>query len=473
MKLKDLDILGWLLFLAVLLRFISFFPSVINHDESTYIVIASALLKGDLYFVDVIDTKPIGIFLIYALFQKLFGASIFMYRFMATVFLALTAFFLYKSRMAFDGNKPSAIASAIIYLLLNSIFTYYGVSPNTETYFNLFSTLALFLILKYPKSWSYILAGFSLGVGFIIKYVILFDAIAFGLFLLWEHKASTKKFLTALGNGKLMAIMAAIPILTALIYYWQIDQLEPFLFFTFECSSRYPVSVGFLQYFTFPIDFLLRFFPITFFYFYVLFSGKVDMRLKMLGVLWSLGTLVVVLMPGRWYGHYFIQFMLPFSFIAGSFFGMELKDLPKFIRPVLKVKTGYILLGILLITNFILQKKDYLDRPDSARQIAAYLQDKLAEDDGIYTGNSHQILYHLLDKKSPITYVHPSLFWEQKHIKALEIDVKKEMAKITGHPPKFIIIREDVKDDRFEKFLEENYVFLKNFGRELVYELKN
>ncbi|HEX5625100.1 MAG TPA: hypothetical protein VFX48_03710, partial [Saprospiraceae bacterium] len=42
--------------LAILLRFFSFFPSVIDHDESTYIVIAKALLEGQTYFKDVIDT---------------------------------------------------------------------------------------------------------------------------------------------------------------------------------------------------------------------------------------------------------------------------------------------------------------------------------------------------------------------------------------------------------------------------------
>ncbi|MBP8239553.1 MAG: hypothetical protein KAX50_06315, partial [Saprospiraceae bacterium] len=67
---KHLTALLGLIGLALVMRFFSFFPSVINHDESTYILIAEGLLKGKVYFRDYIDTKPIGIFLLYAGFLK-------------------------------------------------------------------------------------------------------------------------------------------------------------------------------------------------------------------------------------------------------------------------------------------------------------------------------------------------------------------------------------------------------------------
>src|SRR6187431_504425 len=77
---RSLQALGLLTGLAIILRFFTFFRSVIDHDESTYIVIADALLYGDVYFRDVIDTKPIGIFGLFALFLTVFGKSIFMIR---------------------------------------------------------------------------------------------------------------------------------------------------------------------------------------------------------------------------------------------------------------------------------------------------------------------------------------------------------------------------------------------------------
>ena len=61
---------------SILLRFLSFHYSVIDHDESTYLIIADAVLNGSYLYADVIDTKPPGIFLAFGLIQVLFGKSI-------------------------------------------------------------------------------------------------------------------------------------------------------------------------------------------------------------------------------------------------------------------------------------------------------------------------------------------------------------------------------------------------------------
>ncbi|MCB0588813.1 MAG: hypothetical protein KDD06_26225, partial [Phaeodactylibacter sp.] len=115
----------FLLFLgiALLLRFFSFFPSVINHDESTYIVISDAILAGHTYQVDYIDTKPIGIFLIYAFLQLLMGKSVLLLRVAAAATLAATAYFLYRAKLSFGSRQEAAFASGLAYLFLNSIFT--------------------------------------------------------------------------------------------------------------------------------------------------------------------------------------------------------------------------------------------------------------------------------------------------------------------------------------------------------------
>ncbi|MEO0732907.1 MAG: hypothetical protein AAFZ52_08735, partial [Bacteroidota bacterium] len=68
--------LALFILLAIALRWGSFFISVINHDESTYIVIADEMLRGEIYLRDVVDTKPIGIFWIYAALIKLTGGAI-------------------------------------------------------------------------------------------------------------------------------------------------------------------------------------------------------------------------------------------------------------------------------------------------------------------------------------------------------------------------------------------------------------
>jgi len=66
--------------ISLALRFVSFFPSVMDHDESTYLIIGRDILNGKNLYTDVTDTKPVGIFLFYAGLEYIFGSSIFLKR---------------------------------------------------------------------------------------------------------------------------------------------------------------------------------------------------------------------------------------------------------------------------------------------------------------------------------------------------------------------------------------------------------
>ena len=462
----------FLLFLgvALLLRFFSFFPSVINHDESTYIVISDTLLAGYTYQADYIDTKPAGIFLLYALLQLLMGKSILLLRIAAAATLAATSFFLYRAKRSFGSRPAAAFAAGMMYLFLNSIFTYYGVSPNTETFFNLFTALALWIYCSRPALWAYFIAGLSLGLGFVIKYVVLFDGIAFGLFLLWQARQGQGRWAAAWSKILLLALGAALPFLAVIAYYQHIGHLEEFWFYTFIVSGRYIESKGILDNLTFFLDFTLRFLPVSLFFFYALFSRKVHLPSRQFGSLWAVLALMAVLLPGKLFGHYFIQFMLPFCFLAGEFFAIPRETLPKGLRWLRQPKIAYPLLGLLLVSNLFLQYKDYYLKPDYPRQVAAFLAPQLAADDIVYTRND-QITYHLLGKLPPLPYVHPSLFWEAQHLAALEISREKEIQKLKDQHPRFMIFRNPEYALPFTEFLEKEYRLVKVIGERVsIYE---
>ena len=153
-----------LLLLAVLLRWGTFFPSVINHDESTYFLIGKGLLEGQTYLVDSYDTKPVGIFLVYALMSWLGGSSIFMLRLFTALVVGLTAYLLYRLGNKASGSQNVGWAAGISYLMLASIFKFYGISPNTELFFNPFTLGALLLVWgEGRKLPHFILAGLLLG----------------------------------------------------------------------------------------------------------------------------------------------------------------------------------------------------------------------------------------------------------------------------------------------------------------------
>ncbi len=454
------------------MRFFSFFPSVINHDESTYIVIADGLLKGKVYFSDYIDTKPVGIFLLFAAFLKLIP-SIAALRVLTALWVALTAFALYAAKLRLGSEPRAAMASGVIYIFLTSLFTFYGVSPNTELYYCLFTTSALLLVAGRENAWAWAVAGLSLGLGFMIKYVVLFDAAALGLFLFWRQAQYKSGWGAFWMRASVMAVLAALPFAFTWAYYRHAGLEDAFRFYSFEVMRRYPESRSLWDYLRFLGDFLLRFLPVTGMFFYAVFAGHVRKQAKVLGVLWTAAVLAPVMITGRLFGHYFIQMMPAFALLAGEFFASGRTALPKWIEALLHRRVGYPLLALVVALNVWLQKRDYHDKPDYPRLVTQWLKTQLQPGDMVYAGNFHQIVYYLLPQDSPTPYVHRSLLWEPHHIYALGIDERQEWNHIIARAPRFVLYQGRWRTNYFTGHLKSHYREAARFGRDvLVFERK-
>lgn len=461
--------------LSLVMRFFSFFPSVMDHDESTYLVIADALREGKVYLRDVIDTKPIGIFTLFAAFQLLFGKSIMVLRIITAIWIALTAWMLYLAHRELIKDSPghlhnpAPIASGVIYVFIISIFTFYGISPNTEHFFNLFTITALFLILRYQGLQWIFLAGVLLGLGFMIKYVVLFDALALGLFFLYRQLTDQKKLRYWFSGCALMAIGFIIPFLYVWMYYRQLGMEDTFLFYSFELSGRYIINPPWYEYVRYVMDGLLRFLPVTVWFIFCSWHWRTTgLGLPLLSWLWGSLVIIIILLPGKLFAHYFIQFMLPLSLLAGSFF-----DTRRALGPALawmrKPSIGYPLLAVLIIVNIAFQKSDYFDKVDYPAEAAAYLNTHLHPADILYTANAPQIIYLLTGTSSPTPFVHPSLIWDKDNSKALGIERNEEWNKILEQKPRYIIIKDNLRPDNpMLPTLDTGYQQVKGFGKELV-----
>ena len=449
--------------IAIGLRLLTFFRSVIDHDESTYIVIGDAILHGARYWVDIIDVKPVGIFWLYAGFQAIFGHSIFAMRLMATLWLALTAFFMAQFKLELGSSPRAAYGAGILFIVLNSLFTFYGISPNTETFFTFFTMLAFWLALRYYNSMGWFIAGVALGLGFIIKYVVLFDALALGLFLLSNPKAGMPVRIKGLIA---MLVGAALPFAGVMACYVDWGVLDKFLFYTFQVSRNYPVAAELGDHLKSFADLNLRFFPVALLFYLTLGYSRTPSHIRRLGILWSALVLIPVLMPGKFFGHYYIQFFLPLSFIAGEFFSRNKEESPRFLRPFFSRSVAVPLLGTLLALHFFFQKKDYIDRLDTPRIVAKTLQEKMRAGDQVYAGNFHHILYFLLRQQSPTPYVHRSLLWSEDHRKALNIRAEEEIQQIFTERPAFVVVQDSIADPLFNRLLQKGYIPSKTIRNE-------
>lgn len=450
--------------LAILFRFWSFFPPVIDHDESTYLIIARDLSQGSIYLKDVIDTKPIGIFWIYQLLELLSFGSIGITRIFASLWIGITAFFIFKFIFKNTVNQDASWFGSISYILLVSIYKNWGVSPNTEIYFNLFNLAAIYLVLFNKTKHIEIIAGLFLGFAFITKYVALSEAGVIGSFLIIQ--ASLQNNLNRQLVFKLIKLIVGfvLPICMMLAYFYYYNLLDTFYYFNFDVLSRYPSVITISNSLLFVGDFCGRYFI----WILLAIAGIFQIRkrsdlLSILFYLWILFDLIMILLPGKGFSHYFIQLMIPISLLAGIG-SQELFKMNSFIKNK-KFVLAFSLVLISLI--FYFQKQSYFNKKTDITDLYNYIKKELKPGEQIYTGNSAHILYYLLNLKSPSPYIHSSLLWNPEHLDALQLNLNDEADRILKVNPRFILIKEGVTDSTMiNKFLT-SYSEIKRIGKKI------
>lgn len=445
-----------LMVVSVGLRFFSFFPSVLDHDESTYLIIGRDILKGKELYTDVTDTKPAGIFIFYAAMELLFGGSIFMKRFVFALVVGFTSYLVYRVSMKFFSNQKAAFASGLIYIFYTSIWIYHGRSPNTELLFNLTTIGALLLFLR-PKMNAWFLGGFLMGIGFIIKYLVLFDLAAFLLFFfLFEIMGDTKILRNLKFWGRYLIAGATFLAIFGLLnlYFWLDSPLHDFFYVTYELPENYGSNPSLKRYGIMLLDFVAKFLPISFFVFYVISRKNFLVgKLKWFFIIWVTGILIAIYLPGKEFSHYTIQLMLPLSILGGLFFHPELRK-DKFTLLLFSGKTG---LALLVLGTLVIQTISFNNevmKRDYPREVAAAIKPELDPGEYIYVGNYEQIVYYLLDMESPTKYVHPNLIFTDTH-KAFKIDVDMELKRIMDASPEYIIVERE--NEKLNQFIEKRY----------------
>jgi 4-amino-4-deoxy-L-arabinose transferase-like glycosyltransferase len=408
--------------LALAMRWGSFFISVINHDESTYIVIADELLRGEVYLRDVIDTKPVGIFWLYALLIKLSGGSIVALRVAAAGAVALGGWLLSRIAARVSGTAVAGYLTGVVYLLACSVFKFYGVSPNTEIFFNLFTIGAVGLtVAGGRKRWGG--AGLLLGVGFLIKPFVAAEALAIGLYLIWFYRHQVPKILS---NGLLLVGGFLLPVAGGIGYFAYHDLLPELWFYGVEVGGRYPVETAWYARPLFVLEYLGRYFPL------VVLGGGAQVRTKWDDkkrewysylLLQFVLVAIVTSLTGKQFGHYQIQLHPVLALWVGTTAGVVFADILR--RRWVAVATGIVAVALGFVHYLY-----YAAKPDPPRAIAAYLAPRLEGGETFFAINGHQIAYHLLDRPVPVALVHPSLLFDPVHTVNFQVDPEREAADL-------------------------------------------
>jgi hypothetical protein len=162
-------------FLFVILRALPIMVLPLGNDQGAYLMIGRGLLQGKHLYRDLADTKPPGIFIVYAGIAKLFGRVMWSAAAADALLLLIISYLLFRFTEPYLGRMGAAVAIMVHASIRGEVRYYWIAQPET---FQIACVLAGYLLVLPHRRWpraSCLLAGLFLGFGCWLKY----NAIAF------------------------------------------------------------------------------------------------------------------------------------------------------------------------------------------------------------------------------------------------------------------------------------------------------
>lgn len=419
--------------IALFVRCLTITPPLIDHDESTYLVIANEWLKGAIPFVDYVDIKPVGIYGIYAVITSLFGQSIIGIRLFTVGIIGLTGFFLYRAKFRHLKNKKLALICGVFYVLLISIDSW-GWSGNTEVFFNFFTAIALFILMQFKTPLHAILVGLLMGFGFIIKYHILFDFTAFILFVFIGMSVQLKRetWSTRITLTGIMGLSFLVPISLVFLYYQMLGYTNEFIEASIGIPSRYNSSLGIMERIGFVATFFLFVLPLSVMVImYFLKKREDDNYLsRWFSLIWLSMVCLALLLTGKTFQHYYIQALIPICF-----FGFDYLQTQAFFS-TRRFNISMLAIFFIMATVALIGQSRLLKKNEDTIEVVSYLSSEMKEEDLLYS--QRPVLNYVLDKSPPNRYIHNTIISNPEHVEAYQIDKQAEIDRIIKHRPKYM-----------------------------------
>ncbi len=439
---------------VVLLRAPSFGPSVIDWDESIYLLVSRELLRGHAPYTVIWDHKPPGLYALFAAFQLLFGQSITSARLGAALAVAATCAALFVcGRSLFKSSSVGALAAAVYagQSLLSG-----GLAANAEVLFAPFCTLGFLLLVtpETPRASRVLAAGLLFGLAAQVKYVAAFELVgAFaGAAVVWSLEE--RRFLPASTprRGVLAAAGFLAPFAVAALAFLAAGRFPEYAKANFAANATY-VSAGRLS----PAELLsaaadhARRNP----YFWggaILLpvaavlsrrSGRPFGRPAMLVFAWLAGAACGVASIGRVWDHYFLQLLPPLALLGAGAAVTVARGLAPSRARLAAASTAAagatLLLGPPLLSSVSLLFSPPMD--DAPRDVAKFLAPRIAPGDTLYVPDWEPVLHYLVDAKIPTPFVLPDDLVDPAFARMAGVDRFEELDRIFARPPAWVVRR--------------------------------
>jgi hypothetical protein len=225
-----------ILLLAICLaaRAIVFGDPVVQIDEQFYLLVGGRMLHGALPYVDLWDRKPIGLFLLYALFHMV-GRGVIAYHVGAMIAVWATAIILFSMARRV-APVPGALVAATLYVVWLNLAG--GEAGQAPVFYNLFVAGAIAIVLGSARKATAggdvrrpgLAAMFLFGIALQIKYSCLFEGLFAGLMLIALAWRGGRPLARLVLDAMLWAGTALLPTLLVILVYWRLGHLHEWWF---------------------------------------------------------------------------------------------------------------------------------------------------------------------------------------------------------------------------------------------------
>jgi 4-amino-4-deoxy-L-arabinose transferase-like glycosyltransferase len=392
---------------------------------------------------------PLGAPALMALVKALVPDPVLAMRLAGALATAATACGLYAVARLLGGGRATGMAAGLLYIAHTSVLG--GLATNTEVLFAPFIVLAAWLLLREaigpapPRTSRVVMAGLVAGLALLVKQVNAVESSALWLTMIGAAWAAGR---LSPGRVALLALAfaagAGLPSLAVAGGYAAAGHFDDWLQgnliapLTYAGAAEDPAPTfrrGVLG----ALPHLLW-----------LAVAACGIRLADAGTRrsawlllpWLAGAVLAILLPGKFYDHYFLILLPPLSLLAA--FGLA--AVTRFaLQPRLVLKgfaVGVALLMALPFTDMLLPRLAHgagLRVMDPVRQVARAANAALRPGEALYVANWHPVVYALAGRPPPTRYAFPGHL-AGVYARVTGIDADAELARVLAIPPGVIVV---------------------------------
>lgn len=425
------------------LRWFSFLPSVMDWDESLYLLQAREWARGVWPLSGVWDMHPVGAPAMILIAFTLLGESITTVRLLGAICVMATCYALIALVRAAGGPRSLGLGAALLYAGHSVVLG--GLTTNTEILFAPMVVGAFALALWRGPEWPRLLGmGVLIGLALTIKPVVTPEGcLAFAL-LAWPTLQARRWGRLFAMAGAYLVLCLLPTLLVAGLYALRGefgDWLESSILAPFQYASegapaevvRHRVSLILLEMhwlFVLPIPALLL----------LRHLSPVLRHLTWFGFAWFAVAVLAVAVPGHYFDHYFLILLPPLVLLSAvGIFGAATYASP--VRGPL-LAGGVVVAMMLNPFLFDLRKRImpglHLGLPDTPTRIADAIRAEMRPGDVVFVANSQPVIYFLTGSPLPTRFPFPAhLTGAFGDLAGVNMDA--ELARVLATRPRFIV----------------------------------